>query len=133
MPLSTDDLVQINQLAVRYCHAVDSGDGETFAATFMSDGVLNAPSGQIVGTADLVDFGANGPVRRSRPRHFLSNVLIDGDGDVARFRGYVQLFSFPDGAALAQLDVTGAYDDVVRRVDGQWLFQTRTFVTDRPR
>jgi hypothetical protein len=132
MPLTTDDLMQINELAVRYCHAVDKGDGESFAATFTSDGVLNAPSGQLVGTAALTEFGTNGPVRRSRPRHFLSNVLIDGDGDVARFRGYVQLFSFPAGASVARLDVTGEYDDVVRRVDGRWLFETRTFFTDQP-
>ena len=130
MALSTDDLVEINQLAVRYCHAVDSGDGATLAATFMADGVLNAPSGRIEGHADLVEFGNNGPNRRPRPRHFLSNVLIDGDGDVARFRGYIQLFTFPDGATHAQLDVTGNYDDVVRRIDGRWLFETRTFYVD---
>ncbi len=130
MPLSSDDLVEINQLAVRYCHAVDSGDGETFAGTFLDDGVLNAPAGRIEGRAALVDFGNNGPNRRPRPRHFLSNVLIDGEGDTARFRGYVQLFTFPAGATKAQLDVTGAYDDTVRKVDGRWLFETRTFYSD---
>lgn len=33
MPLTTDDIVQMQQLAARYCHAADSGHGKALQAT----------------------------------------------------------------------------------------------------
>ena len=42
MPLTTDDIVAINQLYARYNHAIDLERHKEFAATFTPDGTLNA-------------------------------------------------------------------------------------------
>src|ERR1700759_3563704 len=99
MPLSTDDVVAIQQLAARSCPAADAGDGEAFAAAFTEAGRFGAEQ-PITGRAALATFGASVPVRRPGVRHWLSNVYIDGDGDDATLWAYLRLTARtgPDGA-----------------------------------
>jgi hypothetical protein len=126
MALTVSDVIEIEQLAARYIHAADRGDGETFASTFTEDGRL----GTVAGRATLAEFGSGVPQRRPGVRHWLSNLLIDGDGDNATMRSYLRMTAKvgPDGSAVEV--ATGCYEDELVRVEGRWLFQVRTFVSD---
>ena len=49
MALTTEDLLEIQGLAARYSHAIDSGDSEGFSTTFSEKGVLSAGELEVEG------------------------------------------------------------------------------------
>ena len=51
-------------------------------------------------------------------RHLVSNVSIDGDGDDATARLYLQMWSTAGGAAESKLVISGRYEDTLQRDDG---------------
>ena len=59
----------------------------------------------------------------------VNNMVIDGDGDQATMRCYLQLFKTGSGGP-ATLVTTARYEDTLRRVDGAWRFASRTVVPD---
>src|SRR5712692_6685257 len=125
MVLPVEDIVAIEQLVARYNHAIDSGDGEGYGATFLEDGCFQITGRDPVrGRAALAEM-----VRRAggRVRHVVSNVLIDGDGDTATLKAYLTAIPKAGGP----VGVTGLYDDALRKVDGRWLFAERRFTLDR--
>jgi hypothetical protein len=63
-------------------------------------------------------------------RHLVSNVSIDGDGDGATTRLYLQMWSTAGGAAESKLVISGRYEDTLRRDDGTWRFVTRKLIVD---
>jgi len=64
--LSTQDYIDIEQLYATYNHAIDSGDGEAWAATFTPDGTFNKFAGhdQLVGFIQQWKEKMNGGNRR---------------------------------------------------------------------
>jgi uncharacterized protein (TIGR02246 family) len=130
MTLSTDDIVEIQQLAARYCHAVDAGDGPSFAATFTPDGSLSAAGQKYAGRENLATFATGVPLGVPGIRHALSNIWIGGDESQASLRAYMSV-SARVGPEGSRVEVsTGKYDDTLIRVDGQWLFAERVFTSD---
>ncbi|MGE0227838.1 MAG: nuclear transport factor 2 family protein [Dehalococcoidia bacterium] len=129
MPLSATDRLDILDLAARYSHATDHGDGEALAATFTEDGVFDGPGGSRQGRAAHVEatnaLGASGMVLR----HFISNAVIEGDGDAATMQLYVEVKNLGD---LTTPMLIGRYHDELRRVDGRWLFARRSVEVDHP-
>lgn len=126
MGLPVEDIVAIEQLVARYNHAIDAGDGDGYAATFLEDGCFQIAGREPVrGRAALAEM-----VRRTtgRVRHFVSNLLIEGEGDAATMRAYLDAIPRGGGA----VGTTGVYEDTLRRVDGRWLFVERRFTPDRP-
>jgi hypothetical protein len=79
MALTTEDQLAIQGLAARYNFAVDSGDGEAFAATFVEAGVLDLGPTQIEGRPALQEFAEHFPTTRRSPRH-VSDILSKEDG-----------------------------------------------------
>ncbi|MGX7678938.1 nuclear transport factor 2 family protein [Jatrophihabitans sp. DSM 45814] len=129
MALPAEDVVAIEQLCARYNHAVDAGDGPGFAATFTEDGVL-VVNQRFEGHAALAAFAESVPTRIPRPRHIVSNVLVDGDSNAASAKAYLQLYARTgDGGGLSMIS-SGVYADSLRRKDGQWLFIERVFAAD---
>lgn len=53
-------------------------------------------------------------------------MLIEVDGDVAHMCAYLMV------VAQREITVTGSYEDVLRREDGEWLFVERRFTSDEP-
>lgn len=117
------DIEAITQLVARYNHALDGGDGEAWASAFVEDGVF-----ETVGRPPLVGRAAiSNALQGRRPfnsRHFVSNMHIELDGDTARMRAYLMVVS------EREITVTGSYDDVLRRENGEWLFVHRQFTFD---
>jgi len=72
--LSTQDYIDIEQLYATYNHAIDSGDGEAWAATFTPDGTFNKFTGhdQLVGFIQRWKAEMNGGNRR----HWNTNLRI---------------------------------------------------------
>lgn len=127
MPLPTDDLIQIEQLYARYNTAIDTGDGETFAACFVPDGHFNPGHSQLDGREAIAAFAVDTHKNLPLMRHNATNLVIDGDGDAAT--GSAFLIGYLAGSEYKVI-VTGRYrDDLVRTAEG-WQFTNRQFSMD---
>lgn len=130
MALASDDILAIQKLVADYNHVVDRGDGEAFAALFVDGGSLDTGFNVVKGTDELRGFADFVPNMAPGARHLVSNVSIDGDGDAATTRLYLQMWSTAGGAAETKLVISGVYEDTLRRDRGTWRFVTRKLVVD---
>ena len=112
MGLTVEDQLAIQDLAARYNFAIDTGDGDAFAAAFVENGALNAA----------------GQVTEGRPA--LADVVIDGDGNSATLKAYLQLSIMSGEPAQSTVLAIGGYDDTLSKEDGTWRFVRRTFTMD---
>jgi uncharacterized protein (TIGR02246 family) len=130
MGLTIDDQLAIQQLVARYSHAIDGGDGAAYAGTFVEDGVLDAGALQLQGSHALAQFATEFPNSVRSPRHVATNLVIDGTGDDATCKAYVQLFAGVGEPPHHQVTASGVYDDTLSKADGTWRFVRRTFIPD---
>ena len=132
MALSTEDVLAIHELAARYNHAVDSGDGVGFAATFTDEGALVSGE-RIQGRAALTAFAQGLPSRLPKTRHVVSNLVVEADPidpDAATLRAYLALYAGVGEGGAPALVGLGTYADTLRREDGRWRFAERVFTAD---
>lgn len=127
MSLTTDDITAIGQLVARHYHAYDRRDPEAFADTFTEDGVLvlgqrHEGREQLRAWARTLD-----EQHGRRYRHWVNNLVIEGEGDEATLACYLAMFDLEGDGRVALL---GSYDDELRRVDGEWKFTIRRFTTE---
>ena len=129
---SVDDRLMINDLFVRYTTALDAGDVETIVSCFTEDGALESPAvGVYSGRQGIREFAARFARFRaggSQLRHFISNLVVDVDGDAARATCYLLTTITQNGRT--ELMPPGRYDCRLTRVDGAWLFTHRLVVLD---
>ena len=130
MALATDDIVAIQKLVADYNHLVDAGNGDAFAALFVEGGSLDTGFNVVKGADELRGFADFVPTMAPGARHLVSNVSIDGDGENATTRLYLQMWSTAGGAAETKLVISGVYEDTLRRDGGTWRFVTRKLVVD---
>jgi uncharacterized protein (TIGR02246 family) len=130
MGLTVEDQLAIQQLAARYSHAIDSGDGPGYADTFLPDGVLDAGALQVEGSRALEQFANEFSKSVRSPRHVATNLVIDGDGDQATLKAYVQMFAMIGEPPRHQVTASGTYVDTLTKADGSWRFIRRTFDAD---
>jgi hypothetical protein len=130
MALAADDILAIQKLIADYNHAVDAGDGAAFAALFVEGGSLDSGFNVIKGQDELREFGDFVPQMAPGARHLVSNLSIDGDGDDATSRLYLQMWSTAGGAAETKLVISGRYEDTLKRDGGDWRFVTRKMIPD---
>lgn len=122
----------VTQLVFRAAALTDAAAWEELAALYTDDGVLarpSAPNDPIVGRAAILAASRSRPPRRSR--HLVSNVIVDViSADEARTTAMLTLFTGPaDGDEPVDADpvvAVGETRDVVRRVDGEWRFASRS-------
>lgn len=136
------DRMQIDELHSRYMFALDWLDAETVASTFCEDGVLDWAGGVIEGRevihAAIIEmqefFGksekADAPLRPSRLRHFVTNQVVDIQGDTARTRAF---WFEMDNDNRHRRPTVGAYghyeDELVRTAEG-WRFKLRVIFNE---
>jgi hypothetical protein len=128
--LTTEDLLEIQGLAARYNHAIDSGDADAFIATFVESGVLDAGVLTLEGHSALKDFASNFATSARAPRHVATNLVIEGDGDKATLKAYVQMFALTGEPPRQNITAAGKYSDTLAKEDGRWKFVRRTFTAD---
>jgi ketosteroid isomerase-like protein len=130
MGLTVEDQLAIQQLAARYSHAIDSGDGPAYADTFVAAGILDAGALQVEGSRALEQFADQFSNSVRAPRHVATNLVIDGTGDQATMKAYVQLFAMIGEPPRHQVTASGTYVDTLTKADGSWRFIRRTFNAD---
>ncbi len=130
MGLTIDDHMEIQDLVARYNQAVDSGNGSAFAETFTEDGALEAAGSVLQGRDALKGFAEAVPSSVNQPRHVATNVIIEGDGDQARLRAYLQMYALMGEPARQEVAASGKYDDRLAKVNGAWRFVRRTYTPD---
>ena len=128
--LTAADIIEIQQLAVRYSYALDTGasDGQMFAALYAPGGAfISATRGRMEGDA-LRSLGrGRDPMY---PRRFITNHVIESRPEGVVGRAYVVEVDLPtDGSVGGQLTSTGGrYEDVYQKTAAGWRFQTRRFI-----
>jgi hypothetical protein len=126
--MSTEDIIEINHLTSRYNQSADTGNGETFAATFTEDGIIELPgSDPIVGREALVGFGNITPQAIEGVRHWTNNQVVEIDGDSATSRCYLLLMS---AGSPPTVMTTGIYSDELIKTDQGWRFTKRSVTLD---
>jgi len=125
--LTTQDYVEIQQLYARYNMAIDTGDGEAWAATFIPDGVFN---NNTRGHDALVQFVRDWRDKRdgANRRHLNSNLVITPTPDGARASVYLLLLNV--GVRPAIPATTGIYEDTLVRTPQGWRFKSRIVHAD---
>ncbi|WP_305097459.1 nuclear transport factor 2 family protein [Croceibacterium aestuarii] len=132
-----NDRAEIEDLMSRYLYAFDWQDGDAYAATFTEDGILDFAGGVEQGHAELkkvmddmavrekAKADASFPYHRQRVRHYVTNLVLEIDGDTARSTSYWWEFNNDARAGRPYLGTYGHYEDELKKVDGRWLFARR--------
>lgn len=126
--LTAKDYMEIEQLYATYNWAIDSGDADAWADTFVEDGVFN----NFEGREALKGFIARwvSDMGGATRKHWNSNLKITGDGKTAQ--GQVYLLLVETGTAPPSIIASASYtDELVKTKDG-WKFSKRATKSDRP-
>ena len=132
-----NDRAEIEDLMSRYLYAFDWQDADAYAATFTEDGILDFAGGREQGHEELkkvmadmaarekAKADASFPYRRHRVRHYVSNLVLEIEGDTARSTSYWWEYNNDARAGRPYLGTYGHYEDELVKVDGRWLFKHR--------
>ncbi|MBW2698374.1 MAG: nuclear transport factor 2 family protein, partial [Deltaproteobacteria bacterium] len=121
-PGALADREEIRDLARGYAHCVWQNDPEGAVDLFAADGVIDlGDRPRLEGrVAMLAEYRK--AFRTSAFRPFISQHVIELDGDRATGTCYVDLKAVVDGIMMVGW---GYYEDEYVRVDGRWRIQTR--------
>ena len=144
--LSAQEYAEIHNLYAYYNLSSDMDAPEEYASCFTDDGLLlvhglvlsgksfvKGPGDfKVRGRQDLTTFKRNdraGRAGRYR-RHWNGSIFLQKlDGETVRGRCYLQAFN-GDPGSLPVLAQTGVYVDVIVKVNGAWMFASRTLTID---
>jgi hypothetical protein len=130
--ITADDYIQIQQLYATYAQALDKGEGELFASTFVEDGEFTGgrAAGRatevrnpIKGREALTKMGSNGGTR-----HFTANLVITPTADGAKGSCYLLLFNARK--IPATIIETAIYEDTLVKTTAGWKFKKRVVWRD---
>jgi hypothetical protein len=123
--LTSDDLVEIQQLYAKYNWTLDAGDAEGYAATFTPDGVFNNNVGHdaIVKFANTFHTGIG-----SHLHHWNTNLLILPTPEGASGQVYLVLVDF--ATKPASIFTSATYSDELVKTAQGWRFKKRATRTD---
>jgi hypothetical protein len=131
---SVEDRVLILDLYARYSWALDTGDTDAYVALYTPDAVIyeNVPDGvrQVEGRDAIRDFTLRFHGNPDFPgrQHRISQIVISPDpecrADRFKVRSYVIATDTKDGYEPTVF-WCGYGEDVVAKVDGEWLIETR--------
>jgi uncharacterized protein (TIGR02246 family) len=120
-----EDRVAIAELNGTYADGVVRIDAETWASVWADDAHWDLMGHQTEGKDAIVTFW-NGAMSGLEAVSFhCVPCMIDVTGDTARARVQTQEILKPRDAKARH--VGGLYEDELRKVDGRWLFTSRTF------
>jgi uncharacterized protein (TIGR02246 family) len=128
MPSALEEKDAIREVLAQYCFALDGGRFADMAALFTEDGTWHTAFGKATGHKAIAEFAAglraHRPGVQPRAIHHVTNVVITLDGDTAKVRSnWTTVQNSPEGPKIGS---GGAYDDVMVKGGGRWLFRYRT-------
>ena len=120
--LSAQDYFEIQQLYAHYNIAIDNGDAEGYAATFIPNGVFNTFAGHdaLVGFVKSWRERLGGAARK----HWNTNLEIIGNSKEATGSVYLMLVDI--STKPASIAATATYSDTLVKTKAGWRFATRT-------
>ena len=122
------DRIEIEQLLIRYCYALDERDRDAYRAVYTEDAVIDDVSaGPGNSVDDMVEFLSGALERVVLIQHAISTSLIEIDGDAARARTVCHCPVVLDrGNGETQMFFQGLWyvDELVRTPDG-WKIAKR--------
>ena len=123
------DRAQIVDCLHRYTRGVDRHDAELIRSAYHEDGIDD--HGSFIGTRDeFVEWVLQFHTDHVRHQHFVSNITIDLDGDVAHTETYYfTVLQFPDDDEPLSVN-GGRYLDRFERRDGRWAIAARVSVNE---
>jgi hypothetical protein len=130
MTLAAEDILAIQKLVADYNHFIDVGEADAWADLFVEDGSLDSGMNVTKGRAELREFARVVPTLVPGSRHVVANLSIDGDGDEATTKMYLQMWATAGGTADTKLVISGRYHDTLRREGATWRFVARTMIPD---
>lgn len=131
-PDRADDRLAIERLNHAFCHALDRGAPEAFAALFTADAVYTSGPRRSEGREGVLAFAhgriADGP-RTSRHCPFGLNVVFE-DAALARGTSTCMAFSAAGRPPIASTlpTLVADFHDLYRCEEGRWLFAERHIV-----
>ena len=129
--LTADDRLDIQELMARYSRAIDFGRWEEMPEFFTDDCTLDFGKvmGSHKGREAVKTFGTMLAGAGLTMRHYVTNVMIEGEGDHATATTYVLAFTGQIGSLMP---TTGRYEDELRKVGGRWLLHVRRGIIEMP-
>lgn len=123
------DVHDVEAVLRTYCRAIDRADRSLLAGCFHPDAILHYP-GYAKDQGDYVTWVFEALRRFAGRMHYLSNVTVDVDGDVAWTESYLHAHHWGDPPGDPMLDYAGGsrYVDRLERRDGVWKIAERTVV-----
>ena len=127
MPISNDDRTAIQELYARNVWALDTGDVDGYTACYTANGALDFAA-KHEGRAAIKKFAED--FRKGDPwllgsHHLVHQFVIEGDGDRANVKAYVERIHRLPGRGRNNCNVVwaGHYNDTVVKTAGKWLFE----------
>jgi hypothetical protein len=132
---TADDYAQISQLMTRYSDGLDNRDAQGWASVFTEDGAFRDFHLCLVGRKQIAGFIEQlrsrpehpGATPRPKSRHINGHPWIEYlDRDHATAHTFVMVVGEVGRDHVGGgIEVTGTYDDQLRRVGGGWLIADR--------
>lgn len=127
-PLTTLDVIEIQQLAIRYAYGLDTGadNGFMYADVF-------TPDGEFVGRQVPLTQGRDALARVARSvrkansqyvRHFITNHVIEPSADGATGKVYLMVVDCEEGQP-SSIYIGGHYEDVYVKTPMGWRIKRR--------
>lgn len=120
-----EDIEAIKRLKFRYADACDRNyDADTLASLFTEDAIWDGGLfGRHEGREAIRTFFANVSSDIPFALHYMMNPIINVDGDEATGAWYLfQTCTFADARGNTAIFGAARYDELYRRVDGEWKF-----------
>jgi hypothetical protein len=126
-PATVEELLDRSQIIDclhRYTRGIDRHDAELVRSAYHEDAIDD--HGVFLGTRDaFIDWVFEFHAQHVRHQHFVSNITIDLDGDVAHTETYYfVVLQFRDDDTPMEIS-TGRYVDRMERRDGTWRIAAR--------
>ncbi len=126
-----EDREQIREIYSHYAFTIDHGPYEEWVKCFTQDGVFESPRfGRHAGHEGLRRFTSiyKESMGGAQVRHMMTNVTFRVEGDRATGGCYLTYYHCKNGKAT--LEALGRYEDRLRKVNGEWLFESRKVFID---
>lgn len=126
-PQELSDRLEIEQLLIRYCHALDRRDWDGYRNVFTPDAVIEDVTAGAATVAEMLDFLPNALRRVRISQHAVSTVLLTVDGDRATAHSVCHcpmVIELGDGTTAFMFQGLWYDDRLVRTTDG-WRISRR--------
>lgn len=132
LSLSSEDVLDIQQLVARYGYVLDNGaeGGKAYADLFTDDGVFASPQATVSGREALLKF-ASGHRPGQGPayvRNFATNVKLEPAPGGARGRVYGVVIAIGENNQPSSVFTGGHFEDTYAKTPAGWRFKRRQFV-----